>query len=106
MVQEARKALAAGFAVVIGLQSTGEAAVDALNMQPGDECCWVSTTCEMLLRFVEVHFPTRREVPRANAKRARRCLALPSITPISKHFQLLQSASFMAAVDGHMGKPS
>ena len=70
MVREAHAALEAGFAVVVGLQSTGEAAADALNMQPGDECGWVSTTREMLLHFVEVHFPTRREVPKAGAKRA------------------------------------
>ena len=82
MVREARAALEAGFAVVVGLQSTGEAAADALNMQPGDECGWVSTTREMLLRFVEVHFPTRREVPKAGAKRARRRPALHSLAPV------------------------
>lgn len=81
VVKEAHGALAAGFAVVVGLQSTGEAAADALNMQPGDECGWVSTTREMLLRFVEVHFPVRREVPKAGARRARRRPALPSLTP-------------------------
>ncbi|KAK9833324.1 hypothetical protein WJX81_006479 [Elliptochloris bilobata] len=68
VVREAKAALEAGFAVVIGLQSTGEAALDSLNKQPGDECGWVSTTREMLLRFVALHFPTRREVPRANTK--------------------------------------
>lgn len=33
---EAKRGLAEGMCVVIGLQSTGEAAADALGMNPGD----------------------------------------------------------------------
>lgn len=68
--KEAQAALDSGCAVVIGLQSTGEAAVDAMGVEPGDVCGWVSTTRQLLSRFVEVHFPTHREVPKASAKRA------------------------------------
>ena len=70
VVKEAQAALDSGCAVVIGLQSTGEAAVDALGVEPGDVCGWVSTTRQLLSRFVDVHFPTHREVPKASAKRA------------------------------------
>ena len=61
VVPEARKALAEGCAVVIGLQTTGEAAADAMGLEPGQACGWVSTTREILRRFVTVHFPTLRE---------------------------------------------
>ena len=44
--------------MVIGLQSTGEAAADALSLQPGDVCGFISTTRQLLLNFVEQHFPT------------------------------------------------
>ena len=59
VVAEAKRALAEGQAVVIGLQATGEAAADALNLEPGQPCGWVSVTREMLQRFVTQHFPTR-----------------------------------------------
>lgn len=58
---EAQAALAAGQAVVIGLQSTGEAAADAMQLEPGQACGFVSTTRELLSRFVTQHFPVRYE---------------------------------------------
>ena len=61
VVEEAKRALAAGQAVVIGLQATGEAAADALALVPGEPCGWISVTREVLLRFVTLHFPTRCE---------------------------------------------
>ncbi|KAI7844526.1 hypothetical protein COHA_001884 [Chlorella ohadii] len=60
VVAEARRALEAGYAVVLGLQSTGEAAADSLNLQPGDTCGFISTTRQLLLHFVETHFPTTK----------------------------------------------
>ena len=59
MIKEAQMALQEGNAVVIGLQSTGEAAADATGLQPGQACSFVSTTQELLLRFVATHFPTK-----------------------------------------------
>lgn len=38
MVEQARAALAEGHAVVIGLQATGEAAAQALDLRPGQVC--------------------------------------------------------------------
>ena len=61
VVREAAAALEAGQAVVVGLQSTGEAAADALGLAPGQACGFVSTTREMLSRFVSSHFPTQYE---------------------------------------------
>lgn len=61
VVKEAQEALNAGHAVVIGLQSTGEAAMNALKLHPGDQCGHISVTKEILLQFVENHFPTVRE---------------------------------------------
>lgn len=40
VVREATAALAAGHAVVIGLQATGEAAAQALDLRPGQVRCW------------------------------------------------------------------
>lgn len=62
---EAKQALADGCAVVIGLQSTGEAAADALGLEPGQSCGAVSTTREMLSRFVQTHFPVLRETAKS-----------------------------------------
>lgn len=67
VVPEAKKALSDGCAVVIGLQTTGEAAADALGLEPGQACGWVSTTREMLRRFVEAHFPVLRENAKSGA---------------------------------------
>eukprot|EP00208_Stichococcus_sp_RCC1054_P000099 CAMPEP_0206143488 /NCGR_PEP_ID=MMETSP1473-20131121/20743_1 /ASSEMBLY_ACC=CAM_ASM_001109 /TAXON_ID=1461547 /ORGANISM="Stichococcus sp, Strain RCC1054" /LENGTH=921 /DNA_ID=CAMNT_0053538919 /DNA_START=201 /DNA_END=2963 /DNA_ORIENTATION=+ len=61
VVREAKGALAAGHAVVIGLQATGEAAAQALDLRPGQACGYVSVTREMLVRFVQTQFPTRKE---------------------------------------------
>ena len=58
---EAHAALAAGQAVVIGLQSTGEAAADAMQLEPNQTCGFLSTTRELLTRFVAQHFPVRYE---------------------------------------------
>ncbi|KAG1681531.1 hypothetical protein FOA52_014037 [Chlamydomonas sp. UWO 241] len=59
VVEEAKSALEAGACVVIGLQSTGEAASDALLLKPGDSLPgFVSPTKEMLHRFVDNYFPS------------------------------------------------
>lgn len=63
IVKEAREALAAGQCVVIGLQSTGEAAMDALQRKPGDVTGFVSVCREILVQFVGTHFPVVREGP-------------------------------------------
>ena len=59
VIEEAKKAISEGCAVVIGLQTTGEAAADALGLQHGQVCGFTSTTSEMLQRFVTTHFPVR-----------------------------------------------
>lgn len=61
VIREAQAALAGDQAVVIGLQSTGEAAADAMGLEPGKVCGFLSTTREMLHRFVTNHFPTQYE---------------------------------------------
>jgi hypothetical protein len=60
IVEEAKRALDAGQAVIIGLQSTGEAAAAELELQLGDQCGWVSVCKQILLQFVNNHFPTTR----------------------------------------------
>lgn len=47
-----------GFAVVIGLQSTGEAALDASDLAMGQSTSLISTTRVMLTQFLHNHFPT------------------------------------------------
>jgi hypothetical protein len=54
---QAKAALASGMCVVIGLQSTGEAAADAMGLEPGPLPGFVSPCKEMLLRFIQQNFP-------------------------------------------------
>ena len=61
VVPEAKRALEQGCAVVIGLQTTGEAAADSMGLEPGQSCGSVSTTKQMLWHFVATHFPLKRE---------------------------------------------
>lgn len=68
VVSHAKEALEEGNCVIIGLQSTGEAAADALSLSPGASCrTWISVTREILLNFLRLHFPvtciTRERVP-------------------------------------------
>jgi len=58
VVEESNAALASGCAVIIGLQSTGEAATDSLGMEPNSILrSFVSTIKEMARQFVNNHFP-------------------------------------------------
>lgn len=59
VVRATKAALDAGHCVVIGLQSTGEAALDSLGCVPGEACGWVSTLRLMLRQLVSLHFPVR-----------------------------------------------
>jgi hypothetical protein len=59
IVEEAQAALAAGHAVVIGLQSTGEAAMSSeLGRGAGAGDGFASVTRETILGFMTRHFPT------------------------------------------------
>eukprot|EP00731_Ephydatia_muelleri_P029060 Em0020g704a len=59
IVAEAKKALESGMCVVIGLQTTGESSLDnELVQKDGDIHGFVSLTKEILLRFINEHFPT------------------------------------------------
>ena len=58
VVAEAKAAIADGCAVVIGLQSTGEAAADALNLLPGVSSGWICVLKSIMEQFVHGHFPT------------------------------------------------
>ena len=57
LVERVRAALADGYAVVIGLQSTGEAALERAVASDGDLRAPISLCAAMLLGFVESHFP-------------------------------------------------
>ena len=57
LVKEVRSALKSGYAIIIGLQSTGEAAADALNLEPGCQCEFISVCREIMIQFVLNHFP-------------------------------------------------
>lgn len=59
-IKEAKVAISQGMCVVIGLQTTGESASDALNLTPGQQLHGFISPCrEMLSRFVEVYFPAK-----------------------------------------------
>ncbi|XP_038050120.1 protein FORGETTER 1-like [Patiria miniata] len=59
IVGEAKKALEEGYCVVIGLQSTGEASLDSEMTKTGSgQSGFVSVAREILVRFINQHFPT------------------------------------------------
>ena len=61
VVSEAKSALENGFAVVIGLQQTGEASMVRRMNQEGNankEAVWLSSARESVLAMLEDHFPT------------------------------------------------
>ena len=60
VVSEAKAALEEGFAVVIGLQTTGEAAADQLKLAPGAFYGeFISPTKQCMRLFVQQNFPVR-----------------------------------------------
>ncbi|MEW5313763.1 MAG: hypothetical protein WDW38_005303 [Sanguina aurantia] len=63
VVAAAKQALAEGMCVVIGLQSTGEAASEAMNLQVGYVTGFVSPTRELLMQFVQSYFPVLKAQP-------------------------------------------
>eukprot|EP00878_Enallax_costatus_P032695 GHUV01035950.1.p1 GENE.GHUV01035950.1~~GHUV01035950.1.p1 ORF type:complete len:643 (+),score=180.98 GHUV01035950.1:954-2882(+) len=68
VIAEAKAALASGMCVVIGLQSTGEAAADAMGLEPGPLPGFVSPCKELLVRFIQQHFPIHHpQAPEAAA---------------------------------------
>ena len=83
VIKEAKAALAGGSSVVLGLQTTGEAAADAMGLEHGKVCGFVSTTKELLQRFVATHFPTRH-VPTAEEG----VPSLELVSPVKLHFRV------------------
>ena len=80
VVAEARRALEEGHCVVIGLQSTGEAAADALGLEPGQaRCTSIFEDCEFrVLGF--------RVVPGCySSARPARCEAPEAPPPLQGH---------------------
>ncbi|XP_069103404.1 protein strawberry notch homolog 1-like isoform X2 [Argopecten irradians] len=62
VIKESREALEAGFSVVIGLQTTGEASLEAeIGKNKGEVNGFVSLCREILLRFITQYFPTMIE---------------------------------------------
>jgi C-terminal domain on Strawberry notch homologue/P-loop containing NTP hydrolase pore-1/UBA/TS-N domain len=86
IVEEVKQAIDEGNAVVIGLQSTGEAAADALELQLGDSCGWISVTKSILLQFVHNHFPTTKTASNA-----------PSLSPMDG--MVLNNGSYGDTID-------
>jgi hypothetical protein len=70
VVARARTALAEGRCVVIGLQSTGEAATAALGARPGDAVGWVSSAAATLRGFIAGSFPVARPAAPGDAPEA------------------------------------
>ena len=83
VVPEAKRALEQGCAVVIGLQTTGEAAADSMGLEPGQSCGSVSTTKQMLWHFVATHFPLKRETQKNGEPRSDCC---PSTVTVTRTF--------------------
>lgn len=61
IVKEAQQALEAGYCVVIGLQSTGEASLESeITRCGGILHSFISSTEEILVRFITQYFPTQK----------------------------------------------
>ncbi|XP_060078626.1 uncharacterized protein LOC132558114 [Ylistrum balloti] len=62
VIKEAKQALDTGYCVVIGLQTTGEASLEAeIGKNKGEITGFVSLCREILLRFITQYFPTMIE---------------------------------------------
>ncbi|XP_025103699.1 protein FORGETTER 1-like [Pomacea canaliculata] len=62
VVAETKVALDTGHAVIIGLQTTGEASLDSeVSRNNGNIKGFISVCREILLNFIKVYFPTRKE---------------------------------------------
>lgn len=106
VLRAARAALAAGECVVIGLQSTGEAAADALQLRPGQAAPLLSVTRATLRNFITNHFPVARNVAVAAAEAAAAAAAAgepppPAPDPDANRFPELVATrdSLLALVD-------
>lgn len=60
LVERARAALADGYAIVIGLQSTGEAALEKALAADADLRAPISLCRAIVLGFLEAHFPVTK----------------------------------------------
>ena len=72
----------------------GEAATDALNLQPGQACGFVSAVKEILRRFVTAHFPVSRNIRVADAS------AVDAVTEGSSSLLHAQAAGGGGAASG------
>ena len=78
VVSEAKAALEEGFAVVLGLQTTGEAAADQLKLAPGAFYGeFISPTKQCMRLFVEQNFPVRTPAKSPQKGQKGECLWLP-----------------------------
>lgn len=78
VVSEAKAALEEGFAVVIGLQTTGEAAADQLKLAPGAFYGeFISPTKQCMRLFVEQNFPVRTPAKSPQKGQKGECLRPP-----------------------------
>ena len=62
----------------------GEAASDAMKLEPGQVCGWVSTTREMLARFVETHLPLRYDKGKDSSAPWAAPLQIPCSAPAAR----------------------
>ncbi|KAK9855114.1 hypothetical protein WJX84_007868 [Apatococcus fuscideae] len=103
---EAQKALVGGFAVVIGLQTTGEAAAESMGLQPGQACGFASTTRELLQRFVDIHFPTKAEPKDGQAAQDEPESVRIKREMLARVNALELPANFLDELIDHLGGPS
>lgn len=87
LVARVRKALAEGYAPIIGLQSTGEAALERAIAEDGDLRAPISLCAAMLTQFIQKCVPHRLQplLP-VRKKSSKPCCSLPSARALAAQF--------------------
>ncbi|OWF49684.1 Protein strawberry notch [Mizuhopecten yessoensis] len=118
VIKEAKEALEAGYCAVIGLQTTGEASLEAeIGKNKGEITGFVSLCREILLRFITQFFPTMIEsqnpedsVPDSWSVQAKtmlldfaRKISLPN-SPLDEMIDQLGGTGAVAELTGRRGR--
>ena len=98
LVERARAALADGYAIVIGLQSTGEAALEKALAADADLRAPISLCRAIVLGFLEAHFPVTKAADAKLDKELNRAEETVRALPHNPRNLLSRMASLIASL--------
>ena len=105
LVERARAALADGYAIVIGLQSTGEAALEKALAADADLRAPISLCRAIVLGFLEAHFPVTKAADAKLDKELNRAEETVRALPHNPRNLLSRMASLIASLRASLIAP-